>query len=64
VNIEDLEYPWRKDMKKYDDHIFRLEQEISNLRADRDNLRYFCQQLYDRLNLSQPNYSSQMINKP
>jgi hypothetical protein len=68
---EGLLYPWKKDLEKaaqemrsnYDYRIQTLEQNLNDLRLQNDNLKMFCQQLYDRLNLGTSNYNSNPLNK-
>jgi SMC interacting uncharacterized protein involved in chromosome segregation len=64
MDLEKLNYPWRSDLDKLQSEIETLKAEIMNLRMQNDNLKYFLQQLYDRLNLAQTNYNSQPVNRP
>lgn len=64
MKVENLAYPWKDDFRVLEHEIETLKMEIQNLKNTNDNLKYFCQQLYDRLNLREPNYASQAIYKP
>jgi prefoldin subunit 5 len=71
MKVENLAYPWKKDMDEYRDQIRRdYEQQIQLLKSDMqnmqntiNNLRTFSQDLYDRLNIGNSNYNSNPINK-
>lgn len=63
MDIETLAYPWKPDISVLEERIKQLEYRLENLSYENTNLRFFCQQLYDRLNISSYN-SGTCINRP
>lgn len=67
MKLEDLEYPWRKDLNPDLDslrgEIEQLKREMIMLRDENFNLKTFCQSLYDRLDMRNGTYISS-VNKP
>ena len=63
MNIEKLNYPWKDDTNALQREIEQLKATIQDIKYQNDNLKYFCQQLYDRLNMAN-NYSQPTLNKP